>query len=136
MQINAHLNFDGTCEAAFRFYERCFGGKDLFIMKYGGSPMADQVGPDWQDKVVHARLMIGNTAVMGADAPASYYRQPQGLSITVGVETAAEAEHIFAALAEGGTVTMPLQQTFWAVRFGMVTDRFGIPWMVNCEQAT
>jgi len=86
-------------------------------------------------EILHARLMIGDKAVMGSDAPPERYENPQGFSVALGIDGPAEAERIFHVLAENGTVTMPIQQTFWAARFGMLVDRFGIPWMVNCEQA-
>jgi PhnB protein len=84
---------------------------------------------------MHARLTVGELVVMGSDAPPEMYQEPKGFSVSLSTEKPAEAERIFKALAENGSVKMPLQQTFWAVRFGTVTDQFGIPWMVNCEQA-
>jgi len=136
MYVNAYLNFKGTCEAAFRFYEQCFGGKNLVVMKNSESPMADKVAPEMRNKVLHARLIIGETTLMGSDAPPEYYEQPAGFAVVVSVATAEEAERIFAQLAQGGKVRMALQETFWATRYGMVTDRFGTPWMVNCEKAS
>jgi PhnB protein len=82
---------------------------------------------------MHVRLEVGDSVLMGSDAPPDRYKPPQGFSVNIAVEKPEEAERIFHALAEGGNVGMPLQQTFWAARFGMVVDRFGIPWMVNCE---
>jgi PhnB protein len=134
MQLNSYLTFNGDCEAAFKFYERCLGGKIEFMMTHGESPMAEQVSPEWRGKVMHARLSLGTDALMGSDAPPNLYERPAGFSVSLSVGTPAEAERTFNALAENGTVRMPIQQTFWSVRFGMVVDRFGIPWMVNCEQ--
>jgi PhnB protein len=134
MQLNSYLTFNGDCEAAFKFYERCLGGKIEFMMTHGESPMAEQVSPEWRGKVMHARLSLGPDALMGSDAPPNLYERPAGFSVSLSVGTPAEAERTFNALAENGTVRMPIQQTFWSVRFGMVVDRFGIPWMVNCEQ--
>ena len=85
---------------------------------------------------MHARLIIGDEVLMGSDAPPDRYEPMKGITVTLGVDEPADAERIFSALAEGGTVQMPIQQTFWAVRFGMLTDRFGTPWMINCEQRT
>jgi PhnB protein len=135
MQLNPHLAFDGQCEAAFRFYEQCLGGKIGFLMTYGDSPLAEQVASDWGNKIVHATLALGDQRLTGADEPAEWYRKPQGFSVLLSVEAAPEAERIFEALAKNGTVRMPLQETFWALRFGMLVDQFGVPWMVNCERA-
>jgi PhnB protein len=135
MQLNPYLAFNGHCEEAFKVYENCLGGKIQTMMMWGDSPMADQVPPEWQSKVIHATLIVAETALLGADSPPDRYEEPKGFSVTIQIDDAAEAERIFGALSENGTVTMPIQRTFWAVRFGMVTDRFGIPWMVNCGEA-
>jgi PhnB protein len=134
MQLNNYLTFNGDCEAAFRFYERCLGGKIEMMMTLGESPMAEQVSPDRRGKIMRARLSLGKDALMGSDAPPNLYERPAGFSVSLSVGSPAEADRVFQALAENGAVRMPLQQTFWSVRFGMVMDRFGIPWMVNCEQ--
>jgi PhnB protein len=134
MQLNPYLSFNGQREAAFRFYERCLGGKILAMMTYGGTPMADQTPPAWRGKIVHARLKAGDHLLMGGDAPPDRYEETKGMSVILGIEDPAEAERVFQALAEGGTTRMPIQKTFWALRFGMLIDKFGIPWMVNCEQ--
>jgi PhnB protein len=135
MQLNPHLTFNGQCEEAFKFYQQCLGGNIQTMMTYGDSPMADQVPSEWRDKIIHATLIVGETALMGGDAPRDRYEEPRGFSVTIQINDPAEAERIFRALSENGTVTLQLQQTFWAARFGMVVDRFGIPWMVNCGQA-
>ena len=83
---------------------------------------------------MHARLMLGDKALMASDAPGGRFEPPKGFHVNIGVDEPAEAERIFHALAENGTVTMPLQETFWATRFGMLVDQFGIPWMINCEK--
>lgn len=136
MQLNPYLNFNGQCEAAFKFYEECFGGKIQTLMTWGDSPMADQVPTEWRDKIIHTSLVVGDTALLGTDAPPDSYEKPRGISVTIQIEDAAEGERIFNSLAENGTVQMPFQKTFWAAGFGMLVDRFGIPWMVNCGQAT
>ena len=133
MKITAYLSFDGQCEAAFKFYAETLGGEIQGLFKYGESPMADQVPPQCANQVMHATLALKDQTIMAADVPGRY-ETPRGFSMTIGLSEAAEAERIFAALSEGGKVTMPLQETFWAVRFGMLTDRFGIPWMINCEK--
>jgi len=134
MQLNPYLTFNGQCAAAFTFYEKCLGGKIEMMMTHGDSPMADQMPPVLRDKIMHARLVIGDKVLMGSDAPPERYEGAKGFSVSLGIDKPAEAERIFTALAEGGTVQMPLQETFWALRFGMLVDRFGIPWMVNCER--
>jgi PhnB protein len=134
MQLNPYLNFNGQCEAAFKFYEQCLGGKIEAMFTHENTPMADKVPPEWRKKIMHARLAVGDQAFMGSDAPPEHYEEPKGFSVTISTTDPAEAERIFHALAEGGTVRMPIQQTFWAARFGMLVDRFGIPWMINCEQ--
>ena len=91
--------------------------------------------PEWRGKILHTRMMVGDVALMGGDELPEDYVAPQGFNVTLNVEQAAAAERIFAALSESGTVTVPLQETFWAVRYGMLTDQFGIPWMINCERA-
>ena len=135
MQLNPYLVFNGQCEAAFKFYERCLGGKIEMMMTHGDSPMAEQVPPEWRNKVMHVRLALSDKVLMGSDAPPDRYEQPKGFSVSVGVDKPVEAERIFNALAQNGTVQMPLQKTFWAERFGMLVDQFCIPWMVNCELA-
>lgn len=135
MQLNPYLTFNGQCEAAFKFYEQCLGGKIVMMMTHGESPMAEQTAEAWRDKILHAQLTIGDIVLMGSDAPPDYFEKPQGFSVNLQFEDVAEAERVFQALAESGTVRMPLQETFWAKRFGMFVDRFGTPWMVNCSEA-
>jgi PhnB protein len=135
MKLNSYLNFNGQCEAAFKFYEKCLGGKIEGAFPYGESPMSKDVPADWQKKLMHATLVAGDQVLMGADAPPGRYQKPEGFSVAINLKDAAKSERIFHALAEGGTVKMPIQETFWAERFGMLTDQFGIPWMINCEKA-
>ena len=134
MQINAYLNFDGTCAEAFRLYERVLGGKITMMQTFGESPMAAQAAPETKDRIIHVRLAVGDQVLMGSDAPPPYFEKAQGFSVSIGIDDPAEAERIFTALSEGGEVRMALQKTFWAGRFGMCVDRFGTPWMVNCEK--
>jgi len=134
MQLNAYLHFNGDCAAAFKFYEKCLGGK-LVMMPHRGSPAEAQCPPEWLDKILHARLTVGDAVVMGSDAPPQYQLKPQGFSVSIGVDDPKEAERIYNALSEKGTVRMPMQETFWALRFGMFIDQFGTPWMVNCEKS-
>jgi PhnB protein len=134
MRLNPYLAFDGKCEAAFRFYEQALGGRIVAMMTYGDSPMAEQMPPEMRGKIMHARLVAGEAVLMGSDAPDGRHEKAQGLSVALNIDEPEEAERVFAALAAGGTVTMPIQETFWARRFGMLADRFGTPWMVNCEK--
>ena len=127
-----YLTFTGQCEAAFRFYEKCLGGEIVMMMTYADSPVAEQTSPDWRKKIMHASFALGEQVLQGADAPPERYQKPQGFSVMLNLIDAAEADRIFQALAENGTVQMPLQETFWALRFGMAVDQFGIPWMINC----
>ena len=133
MQIHTYLLFDGTCGEAFRLYERVLGGKIDFIQTNGESPMAGQTPPELRDKVIHVHMTVGDQVLMGSDAPPEHFEKPQGFSVSLGIDDPAEAERVFNALAEGGQVTMPLGKTFWAERFGMLVDRYGTPWMVNCQ---
>jgi PhnB protein len=135
MQLNPYLTFNGNCEEAFKFYEQILGGKIADMMTHAGTPMEQYVPGEWLDKILHARLIVGDAVIMGSDAPPDRYQQPQGISVSINVKDPTEAERIFHALADGGTVQMPIQETFWAARFGMAVDRFGIPWMVNCAPA-
>ena len=133
MRVNPHLNFDGRCEEAFRFYVAVLGGRIVAMLPYRVSPLATGVPPEWRDKILHATLDLGEGRLTGADVSLEEgYRPPEGFSVLLEPGSVVEAERMFARLSEGGSVGMPLQKTFWAERFGMVTDRFGIPWMLNC----
>ncbi|MEW6732030.1 MAG: VOC family protein [Acidobacteriota bacterium] len=133
MQINPYLNFNGQCEAAFKFYEKCLGGKIVMMLTHGNAPSAEHVPSEWHNKIMHARLEVGDRVLMGSDSPPEYFEQTKGFYVQLGINNPTEAEHVFNALAENGRVTMPFEQTFWASRFGMLVDQFGIPWMINCE---
>ena len=135
MQINPYLSFDGQCEAAFKFYVQCLGGQIETLFRYAGTPLADQVPADWQDKVMHGSLIAGGQALRGSDVAPDRYEAPKGFSLSLQIKNTTDAERIFHELAEGGRVVMPLEKTFWAARFGMLVDRFGIPWLINCEGA-
>ena len=133
MQLNPYLLFNGDCESALKFYEQLLGGKIEFQTKYAGSPAAEMAPPDWGDKILHATMKIDSNYIMAADAPPGHYEKPQGFSVSIAVNDRDKGESIFNALSEGGKVVMPFAKTFWASGFGMCVDRFGIPWMVNCE---
>lgn len=134
MKVAPYLFFDGRCEAAFRFYAECLGAEITAMMLHRGSPAEGHVPAEWLDKIMHARLELGDLVLMASDAPPGRQSQPGGFAVALSVAEPAEAERIFRALVEGGTVRMPMEETFWALRFGMLVDRFGIPWMVSCDR--
>ena len=131
MDLTAYLNFNGTCAEAFRFYAETLGGTIEFMQTFGESPMADQTPPEYRDQIMHVRLKAGDSVLYGSDTPPGMEAKPAGFAISIGLNDRAQAERIFNTLAEGGQVHMPLADTFWADRFGMLTDRYGTPWMVN-----
>jgi PhnB protein len=135
MDVAPYLFFPGNCEAAFKFYEKALGGKIDAMISHDGTPAEQHVPAEWRSKIMHARLKLGERSLMGSDAPPDHYKPMQGFSVTLGIETPAEAERVFNALSENGTVRMPLEKTFWAERFGMLVDQFGTSWMINCEAA-
>jgi len=134
MKLSPYLVFNGQCEEAFKFYETCMGGKIEGLFTYASSPAAGMVPPECGSKVMHARLSLEGQVLMACDSPPDHYKEPTGFSVSLEMKDPADAERIFNALAENGKVQMPLQKTFWSASFGMVVDRFGIPWMINCEQ--
>lgn len=134
MDVNPYLAFDGNCAQAFRFYEQALGGVVTMMMTVGDSPMAAHATPETKDNILHAVLQVGGTTIMGADAPSGMFSKPQGFSVSLGIEDEGDAERVFRTLSEGAAITFALQDTFWAKRFGMLVDKFGIPWMVNCAK--
>jgi PhnB protein len=135
MELNTHITFSGQCEAAFRFYERVLGGKITALLNYAEMPAAQHVPRDWQGKIMHAHLQLGDRCLMACDAPPDRYEPAKGFHVQIGVSDLAEADRIYRALAANGKETMAIQETFWATRFGMLVDQFGIPWMINCAKA-
>ena len=134
MQLNPYLFFSGQCEAAFKFYAQVLGGKIDAMLTHEGTPAESHVPAEWRSKIMHARMTIGDWVLMASDAPPGRSQPPQGFSVHISVDEPAEAERIFKALADGGQVRMAIEQTFWAERFGMLVDRFGTPWMINCAK--
>ncbi|WP_374632597.1 VOC family protein [Ferrovibrio sp.] len=132
MSFNAYLGFNGNCAEAFRYYEKHLGGRIDALLTHRDTPAAAQTPPEWQDKIIHASMTLNGTILMGGDAPPQMYQPPAGFSVNITTATPEEAERVFAALSDGGKVSVPIAETFWAQRFGMATDRFGVPWMVNC----
>jgi PhnB protein len=134
MQINAYLNFPGTCEEAFAFYQKVLGGKIEGLFRHAGTTMESHVPPEWLQKIMHIRLVIGANEIMGSDAPPPAGEAPaKRFCMSIGLNDPEEAKRIFAALLEGGSIQMPIAPTFWAAQFGMGVDKYGIPWMINCE---
>ncbi|MBA4284210.1 MAG: VOC family protein [Xanthomonadaceae bacterium] len=131
MRINPYLSFAGNCREAFEFYARVLRGTIVAMMRQGDAPIADQLPPESRDAVMHAQLQIGDQVLMGGDAPPGSPK-PAGICVTLNIDAVDEAERVYAALAEGGTTVMPIAETFWAQRFGIVHDRYGTPWMINC----
>ena len=131
-KMYTYVNFAGKCAEAFRFYEERLGGKIGMMMTHGQSPDLGKVNPEWKDLVLHARLSLGGTELMGADIPQAETMRSAYLSLLV--DSDAEAERVFAALAGGGQILMPIAETFFATRFGQVRDRFGVNWMILHER--
>jgi PhnB protein len=132
MKLNTYVNFAGKCAEAFRFYEQHLGGKIGMMMTHGQSPDPSKVGPDWKDAVLHARISIGDTELFGADIPKAEPMRSAYLSLSVGSD--AEAERVYTALSDGGEVFMPMEETFFATRFGQCRDRYGVNWMILHER--
>lgn len=134
MKLATYLMFEGNCREAFTFYEKVLGGKILAMMDHRGTPAEAQVSPEWKDKILHACLEVGGQMLMASDAPPGRSDGPmRSVFVNAMVATPEEAERVFADLSEGATVTMPIGETFWSPRFGMLKDRFGTNWMVNCD---
>ena len=133
MQMTTYLSFRGQCEEAFKCYQETLGAQIGTIFRYLGTPLADQVPADWQNKVMHCSLTIGDQLLAAGDVAPERYEKPSGFSLSLQMTDTSEAERVFTELGKDGRIVMPLEKTFWAARFGMVVDRFGIPWMINCE---
>ncbi len=131
MKLSVHLTFAGQCAVAFRFYERVLGGTDLRTFRWGDAPGASDLPPDW---LVHASLTLGPYELLGADVAAER-EPPRGFFVYYAADARGDAERIFAALADGGRIVMPLQETFWSPCFGVVVDRFGTPWEITATAA-
>ncbi|MFL9825058.1 VOC family protein [Rhodoplanes sp. SY1] len=133
MKVQPYLFFDGRCDEAIAYYKAVLGAESTFLMRFKDAP--DQPPPgvlpaDWADKVMHSELRIGETVVMVSDGRCAGQPDFQGISLSLTVDGDAEADRLFAAFADGGTVQMPIGKTFFASRFGMVADRFGVSWMI------
>jgi PhnB protein len=134
MSLNTYLTFGGTCREAMSFYAECLGVELEMIMPFAGTPAEAEVLPEWRDKIMHASLRYNGVALMASDGMGPGAVAHQGFSISVQATSIDDAERLFAALGAGGTVTMPLEETFWAISFGVLTDRFGVSWMINLDR--
>ncbi len=132
MRLDIYLNYPGHCEEAFRFYEQHLGGKITGVSRHGEQPGGSDLPAEWKGKILHARIEIGNTVLMGADIPSAEPMRSAYLTLTV--DSAEEAERLYALLSDGGQVFMKMEETFFASRFGMLRDRFGTSWMILCER--
>ena len=136
MQVQPYLFFDGRCEEAIEFYKKTLGAEVMMLMRFKESPVpSEHVPPGGENKVMHSALRIGENTIMASDGECQGKPSFKGFSLSLSVKTDAEAERLFNALADGGQVRMPLGKTFFASRFGMVADRFGVGWMVIVEQS-
>ena len=136
MQIEPYLSFDGNCEEALQFYRQCLGGEIVALHRYEGSPMdTPQLPAEWKKRVMHATFEADGHRLMASDRmPGQQEERYAGFSLSINIpKDSARARQVFDALAEGGRVTMPFAHTFWGADFGMLVDRFGVPWMVNCD---
>ncbi|MDT3738442.1 MAG: VOC family protein [Candidatus Kapabacteria bacterium] len=137
--VNTYLTFNGNCEEAFNFYKSAFGGEFPYIGRYKDMPPQEgkTMSPEDGEKIMHVSLQIGNTVLMGSDTGgewASYYKEGNNFSISINTDSKNEADRLFSALLAGGSVTMPMNSTFWGDYFGMFTDKFGINWMVSFNE--
>ncbi|MGE4612364.1 MAG: VOC family protein [Paracoccaceae bacterium] len=133
MNFNPYLNFNGNCAEAMTVYAEIFGGEITEIHTFGDSAMASGMPTAMHELIMHVPLRIGDRVIMASDDPSGKYKPPRGIHVQTGFPEFAEAQRIFDALAEGGEVIMPFEKTFWTSGFGMIRDRFAIPWMVNCD---
>ena len=130
MQLHTYLNYGGNCEQAFRFYEQHLGGKVTFLMRHGEQPGPNQPPAEWKDKVLHARMTLGGTDLLGADVPPDRFQPMRSAYLTLTLGSSEEAEQVYALLSDGGEIFMPIAETFFALRFAMLRDQFGTSWML------
>ena len=130
MQLHTYLNYGGNCEQAFRFYEQHLGGKITMMMRHGEQPNTSAVSPEWKNAILHARISIGGTELLGADIPPDRFQPIRSAYLSLTVNSIEEAERIYALLSNGGQIFMPMEETFFAYRFAMLRDQFGTSWML------
>jgi len=131
VSIQPYLSFGGRCEEAIEFYRKALGAELLMMMRFKEAPEPSGMPECFEEKVMHASLRVGNTVLMASDGRCEGPTTFEGFSLAITVGDEAEAERVFAALSEGGLVTMPLEKVFWSPKFGMLQDRFGVSWMVS-----
>jgi PhnB protein len=136
MKLYTYLNYGGNCRQAFEFYEKHLGGKITQLATHGDQPEAGSVPSNWKDAVLHARLDIGGTTVLGADIPPDRFQPMRSAYLTLMLDSVGEAERIYALLTEGGQIFMKMEETFFARRFAMLRDKFGTSWMLLNERAS
>jgi PhnB protein len=137
MRLSPHIIFNGECATAFAVYQKLLGGKIVTMLRYGESPMAGSVLPQHRDRIVHVTLMLDSYELTGADSVSpEQYQKPQGFYVTINLNTLVKARQVFDGLANGGSVLVPLERTFWADAYAVLTDRFGAPWEINCSEAS
>jgi len=134
MKLYTYLNFGGNCEQAFRFYEQHLGGKVTVMLTHAQQPNADDVPADWRNAILHARITIGETELLGADVPPERFQPMRSAYLSLLLDSSQEAERVYALLSENGEIFMPLAETFFAFRFAMLRDRFGVSWMILHER--
>jgi PhnB protein len=134
VKLLTYLNYGGNCEQAFRFYEQHLGGKITMMMTHGQQPNPQDVSPDWKNAILHARMTIGETELMAADVPPDRFQPMRSAYLSLLVNSIDEAERIYALLSNGGQIFMPMEETFFAVRFAMLRDKFGTSWMTLQER--
>jgi PhnB protein len=135
MKLNTYLNYEGNCEQAFRFYEQHLGGKIVMMMTHDEQPDLITVPEEWKKKILYANMAIGETQLMGSDVPLERFQPMRSVYLSLSVGTSEEAERIFALLSDGGEIYMPMNETFFAHRFAMLRDKFGISWMIIHERS-
>ena len=134
MTVNPYLFLDGNCKEAFAFYEQALDAKIEDMMTWGDGPMANDMPPEVHDRVMHASLLLGEERIMASDeTPPENYKPINGIRVVINADGPEDAERFFANLSQGASIDMPMEETFWAKRFGMLTDKFGVPWMINCD---
>jgi PhnB protein len=134
MKLYTYLNYGGNCEEAFRFYEQHLGGKISMMMRHSEQPDPSKVAPEWKNAILHARMTLGETELMGADIPPDRFQPMRSAYLTLVLGSSAEAERVYGLLSDGGQIFMPIQETFFAFRFAMLRDRFGTSWMLLHER--
>ena len=134
MRVHPYLFFNGNCKEAFTFYQSILGGKITAMMPHAGTPAEDSVPAEWRDKIIHACLEVGEDSIMASDAPPAHREDMKGFKVSLHFDEPQEAERVFKGLSDGGRIDMPIAETFWAKRFGMLADKFGAQWMINCSK--